>query len=74
VELGYECLVDSELPFAEDLRYFNFPPLDRVITVSGKKITEHRNLPSKELLKSMSDYIDAMDLSDFGRDEAGYIP
>ena len=72
VELGYECLVDSELPFAEDLRYFNFPPLDRVITVSGKKIVEHRNLPSKELMKAMSDYVDAMDLSDFGRDESGY--
>jgi ATP-dependent DNA helicase 2 subunit 2 len=73
VEPGYECLVDSELPFAEDMRYFNFPPLDRVITVSGKQILEHRNLPSKELMKSMSDYVDAMDLSDFGRNESGYV-
>lgn len=71
IESGFECLIDVELPFAEDLRYYKFPPLDRVITISGKKIVEHRNLPSKDLKKAMSEYIDSMDLSDFGRDEEG---
>ena len=72
-EPGFECLIDSELPFVEDMRYYRFPPLDRIITVSGKQIFEHRNLPSKDLKKAMSKYVDSMDLSDFGRDESGSV-
>jgi ATP-dependent DNA helicase 2 subunit 2 len=71
IEPEYECLIDSELPFVEDMRYYKFPPLDRVITVSGKQIFEHRNLPSKDLKSAMSNYVKSMDLSDFGRDESG---
>lgn len=70
----YECLLDVQLPFAEDVRSYKFPPLDRVVTVSGKIITEHRNLPTDDLKEAMSDYVDAMDLSDFGKDEDGYLP
>jgi ATP-dependent DNA helicase 2 subunit 2 len=71
VEPGFECLMDVELPFAEDMRGYRFPPLDRVMTVSGKRIEEHRNLPSDKLKQAMSDYVDAMDLSTFGRDTQG---
>ncbi|KAI9816454.1 MAG: ATP-dependent DNA helicase II subunit 2 [Pycnora praestabilis] len=71
IEPDYECLLDVQLPFAEDVRSYEFPPLDKVITVSGKVLKEHRNLPNEELQKSMSDYVDRMDLSTFGRDDEG---
>ncbi|KAK7531676.1 putative Ku family DNA helicase [Phyllosticta citribraziliensis] len=71
ISADHECLVDCELPFAEDIRGYRFPPLDRVVTVSGKTIEEHRNLPSKDLMSAMSDYVDSMDLSTAGTDEEG---
>ncbi|KAF2125847.1 SPOC domain-like protein [Dothidotthia symphoricarpi CBS 119687] len=70
-ELGRECLVDVELPFEEDMRRYKFPPLDRKITVSGKIITEHRDLPNADLTEAMSAYVDAMDLSSLGEDDEG---
>ncbi|KAL9005753.1 MAG: hypothetical protein Q9188_001464 [Gyalolechia gomerana] len=78
IEVDYECLLDVQIPFTEDVRSYKFPPLDRVITISGKVIKEHRNLPNDTLSSAMSDYIDSMDLSRFGRDEEGnpseYMP
>ena len=71
IEADYECLLDVQLPFTEDVRSYKFPPLDRVVTVSGKIITEHRHLPTKELTAAISDYVDAMDLSTYGEDEDG---
>lgn len=71
IEPDYECLVDVELPFAEDLRGYRFPPLDKVVTVGGKTIKQHKNLPSDELMNAMSSYVDRMDLSTLGRDEDG---
>ncbi|KAF1834420.1 SPOC domain-like protein [Decorospora gaudefroyi] len=71
IEPEWEALVDVELPFEEDMRRYKFPPLDRKLTVSGKTITEHKDLPTSDLLDAMSDYVDAMDLSTFGRDEDG---
>ncbi|KAG8625006.1 hypothetical protein KVT40_006757 [Elsinoe batatas] len=63
IEPDLECLYDVELPFAEDIRQYRFPPLDRILTVSGKTITQHRTLPSTELQDAMSAYVDAMDLT-----------
>ncbi|KAL8796891.1 MAG: hypothetical protein Q9195_000974 [Heterodermia aff. obscurata] len=71
IESDYECLIDVQLPFAEDLRSYRFPPLDRVVTVSGKVITQHRNIPNEALNSAMSDYVDRMDLSTFGKDDEG---
>ena len=71
IEVDYECLLDVQLPFTEDVRSYKFPPLDRVITVSGKEIKEHRNLPTDALSTAMSDYVDRMDLSNFGKDDEG---
>ena len=67
----YECLIETQIPYAEDVRSYQFPPLDKVVTVSGKVLTEHRNLPNDKLLQAMSDYVDAMDLSNFGEDDEG---
>ena len=72
IEVDYECLVDVQLPFTEDIRSYRFPPLDRVMTVSGKEIKEHRNLPNDALSAAMSEYVDRMDLSTFGKDDEGY--
>tara|TARA_R110002003_G_scaffold1005_3_gene21984 strand:+ start:20952 stop:22556 length:1605 start_codon:yes stop_codon:yes gene_type:complete len=69
IEVDWEALVDVELPFEEDMRRYKFPPLDRKLTVSGKVITEHKDLPTEELTDAMSAYVDAMDLSTFGKDE-----
>ena len=71
IEPEFECLVDVELPFAEDVRAYKFPPLDRIVTMSGKVLTEHRNLPSNDLQKAMGAYVDSMDLSSFDRDDDG---
>ena len=71
---AFECLTDIELPFAEDIRQYKFPPLDKVKTVSGKVlISEHRNLPDEKLNKAMSDYVESMNLDEFGKDEDGYV-
>ncbi|KAL2051237.1 hypothetical protein ABVK25_008485 [Lepraria finkii] len=78
IEVDYECLLDVQLPFTEDVRSYRFPPLDKVITVSGKEVKQHRNLPDGGLSKAMSDYVDRMDLSIFGKDDKGeeaeYMP
>ena len=71
VEPELECLYDIPLPFAEDIRSYQFPPLDRVITVSGQTLSKHRFLPTEELNEAMSDYVDAMDLSSYGIDDEG---
>jgi len=62
IEPDYECLLEVQLPFAEDVRSYRFPPLDKVVTVSGKTVTEHRNLPDDDLLYAMSRYVDSMEI------------
>lgn len=62
IEPDFECLMEVQVPFSEDVRSYRFPPLDKVITVSGKEITEHRNLPSEKLLTAMDDYVTTMSL------------
>lgn len=68
-----ECLIDVQLPFEEDVRNYRFAPLDRIVTVSGKEVKEHRKLPNDALKKAMSDYVDSMDMSHLGVDDQGYI-
>ncbi|PWY91052.1 ATP-dependent DNA helicase II subunit 2 [Aspergillus heteromorphus CBS 117.55] len=64
IEPDYECLLEAQLPYAEDVRTYRFPPLDRVITVSGKVVTQHRNLPNDDLLDAMDQYVKSMELND----------
>jgi len=74
IEPDFECLYDVPLPFAEDVRSYQFPPLDKVLTLTGSEITtKHRLLPSDELNQAMSDYVDAMDMSEYGATEDGYV-
>ncbi|KIN06019.1 hypothetical protein OIDMADRAFT_176135 [Oidiodendron maius Zn] len=69
IEPDLEALIDIPLPFAEDVRVYRFPPLDRVITTSGATLTKHRYLPSDELEDAMSNFVNNMDISKFGRDD-----
>jgi ATP-dependent DNA helicase 2 subunit 2 len=71
IEPDFECLLEVQLPFVEDVRSYKFPPLDRVLTVSGKTVDEHRNLPSEDLMNAMSKYVDSMELVE--KDEAGFV-
>lgn len=71
IEPGFECLIDVELPFAEDIRQYKFPPLDRVVTVAGKSLYKHRNIPEPDLQQAMDEYVDNMDLSTFSHDDDG---
>ncbi|KAL5435182.1 ATP-dependent DNA helicase II subunit 2, variant 2 [Paraphaeosphaeria minitans] len=68
---SFEALVDAELPFEEDMRRYKFPSLDKKLTISGKTITEHKDLPNAELTQAMSDYVDALDLSEYDKDDEG---
>ncbi|KAE8350802.1 ATP-dependent DNA helicase II subunit 2 [Aspergillus coremiiformis] len=68
IEPDYECLFEVQLPFAEDVRTYRFPPLEKVITVSGKVVTQHRNLPSDDLLDVMDKYVNSMELVDTDED------
>lgn len=71
IEPDLEALIDIPLPFAEDVRLYRFPPLNRVITASGQILTKHRNLPSEDLMDAMDAYVDSMDLSTFDQDDDG---
>jgi ATP-dependent DNA helicase 2 subunit 2 len=71
VEKDYECLVENQLPFSEDVRSYRFPPIDKIVTVSGKVLTQHRNLPSRDLSAAMSEFVDKMDISHFDRNDEG---
>ena len=64
IEPDYECLIEVQLPFDEDVRRYQFPPLDKVVTTSGKEIREHRNLPSDELQDAMGKYLKSIEILD----------
>lgn len=67
----FECLYENSLPFYEDVRSYKFPPLDKIVTVSGKTLTVHRNLPDQKLQSAMDDLVETMDLTAFDRDDEG---
>lgn len=56
----------------EDVRPYKFPSLGVVKTIKGKVLDKHRNIPTSDMEKYMSDYVDAMDLDTFGKDDDGY--
>ena len=75
IEPNFEAFIDVELPFAEDVRTYRFPPLDRVETVGGKIVKEHSRLPDDKLQAAMDDLVDSMDLSDLDdEEEYGVFP
>lgn len=71
IDVDFECLYDIPLPFAEDVRQYPFPPLDKVVTVNNNILTRHRLLPSEDLVESMSEYVDALDITTYALDDDG---
>ncbi|KAJ8098848.1 SPOC like C-terminal domain-containing protein [Lipomyces tetrasporus] len=59
----FEALVETQLPFAEDVRSYKFPSLEIIRTIKGKILKEHHYLPTQEMKNNMKDYINAMDIS-----------
>ncbi|CAG8516797.1 3584_t:CDS:10, partial [Paraglomus brasilianum] len=57
-----ELIYGYMLPFNEDLRYYEFPPLDRVQSQKGEIRSDHPLLPSPELSEKMRQFIEQMDL------------
>ena len=69
-------LTSSQLkvPFADDVRRYAFPPLEKLVTKKGEVLTEHSYLPTRTQLKAMEKFVDAMDLMDAGdKDEEGFV-
>lgn len=62
------------MPFADDVRKYNFPSLARLVNKKGEVLTEHPYLPTEDQLEAMSKFVDAMDLTDAGeKDEEGCV-
>lgn len=59
----FEALVEIDLPFAEDVRNYKFASLDTVKTVKGKILKQHHRLPTDEMVQSMRQFVNAMDIS-----------
>ncbi|KAF0411993.1 SPOC domain-like protein [Gigaspora margarita] len=64
-----ECLYFCRIPFKEDCHHFTFPSFDRVVSKSGKELTNHNYLPNDEMLEKMDRFIDGMDLMSAAKDE-----
>lgn len=61
------------MPFADDIRKYMFPSLDRLVNRQGELVTRHPYLPTEEQLEAMDDFVEAMDLTEAGeKDEEGY--
>lgn len=64
---GQHILQYARLPYAEDYRRYEFPSLTKVVSVTGKLLTEHSMLPTEQQQAAMDDFVDAADL-DAGRE------
>jgi ATP-dependent DNA helicase 2 subunit 2 len=57
---GLEMGLLLPMPFKEELANWSFPSLDRILTVTGVPVTEHRLLPKPDLLDAMDKFADSM--------------
>ncbi|KAG8743939.1 ATP-dependent DNA helicase II subunit 2 [Ceratobasidium sp. 414] len=61
-----DYLMWVQVPFAEDLRRFSFPSLERYVSKKGEVLTEHPYIPTSEMHSAMDNWVDSMDLMDAG--------
>ncbi|KAG6841529.1 hypothetical protein C0991_009894 [Blastosporella zonata] len=67
-----DCFLWAQMPFADDVRKYNFASLDNLVSKKGEVLTEHPFIPTEEQLEAMDSFVDGMDLMDAGeRDEEG---
>ena len=53
----------SQMPFADDVRRYTFPSLDRLINKKGELVTSHPYIPTDEQMAAMEKFVDSMDLA-----------
>ena len=62
------------MPFSDDVRKFHFPSLDKLTNVKGVEVTTHALLTTDEMVESMGNFVDSMDLSQVGdKTEEGFV-
>ena len=67
-----DCFLWLQMPFADDVRRYTFPPLEKLVSKKGEPITEHPFLPTEKQMDAMDKFVDAMDLMEAGeKDEEG---
>ena len=57
------------VPFADQMRHFSFPSLDRVVTVSGHTLRDHKLLPNDKMCGLMDEFVASMDLTNNSHQE-----
>lgn len=63
------------MPFAEDIRKYMFPSLEKLKNKSGDLLTKHPNRPTDEMASAMDAFVDSMDLMKAGpKDDNGLVP
>ena len=64
-----------QMPFADDIRKYTFPPLENLINKKGERVAKHPYIPTDAQMDAMGQFVDAMDLMQAGeKDEEGYAP
>ncbi|KAI0039555.1 SPOC domain-like protein [Auriscalpium vulgare] len=67
-----DCFLWVQMPFADDVRKYTFPPLEHLVNKKSEHVTKHPYIPTDEQLEAMENFVDAMDLMDAGdKDEEG---
>ncbi|KAF8323293.1 SPOC domain-like protein [Clavulina sp. PMI_390] len=67
-----DYMVFVKMPFAEDLRQYNFPSLDIIKDKAGKPKTTHSSIPTTEMQDAMDELVLACSLEDAGpKDDDG---
>lgn len=62
------------MPFADDVRKYNFAPLEYLTNKRGDRVTKHPYIPTEDQLDAMDNFVDALDLMNAGeKNEAGYV-
>ncbi|SCV67614.1 BQ2448_5225 [Microbotryum intermedium] len=56
--------VETQMPFAEDMRLFYFPSLTEFRNQKGKIVKEHKFLATQEQKDTMDQFVDAMNLEE----------
>ncbi|KIP04439.1 hypothetical protein PHLGIDRAFT_15192 [Phlebiopsis gigantea 11061_1 CR5-6] len=55
-----------QMPFADDIRKYTFPSLDKLFNHKGEVVTKHPYIATDEQMSAMDDFVDALDLMDAG--------
>ncbi|ETW87659.1 hypothetical protein HETIRDRAFT_41157 [Heterobasidion irregulare TC 32-1] len=67
-----DCFLWVQMPFADDIRKYTFPPLENLINKKAERVAKHPYIPTDEQMDAMGHFVDAMDLMQAGeKDEEG---